>query len=94
MMYQSLIDGSKYFVIIVDDFSRMTWLFFLKHKAIAYASIKEFLMYVKTHFGKRVKIVRYDNGTEFVNSLCYYVQRYESYTSNIMSLYSSAKCYC
>lgn len=29
-----------------------------------------FLQYVKTQFGKSVKVLRSDNGTEFVNSVC------------------------
>lgn len=48
----------------------MTWLFLLKLKLAGCVSITEFLVYVKTQFGKGVKILRSDNGTEFVNSVC------------------------
>lgn len=34
-----------------------------------YIQIKQFLTYVKTQFGKVVKVLRSDNGTEFVNSI-------------------------
>lgn len=63
-------DGNKYFLTIVDDFSRMTWLFLLKQKSDVCVSLKVFLQYVKTQFGKIVKVLRSDNGTEFVNSVC------------------------
>ncbi|XP_075085054.1 uncharacterized protein LOC142168292 [Nicotiana tabacum] len=49
------LDGNKYFLAVVDDYSRMTW---------------HFLSFVQTQFNKKVKIIRTDNGTEFVNSVC------------------------
>ncbi|XP_049398958.1 uncharacterized protein LOC125862879 [Solanum stenotomum] len=64
------IDGNKYFLTIVDDFSRMTWLFLLKHKSVVCVSLKEFLLFIKTQFGRSVKVLMSDNGTEFVNSVC------------------------
>ncbi|KAF3614676.1 hypothetical protein FXO38_35522 [Capsicum annuum] len=36
----------------------------------AQAKIQQFLEYVKTQFCKTVKVIRIDNGTAFVNSLC------------------------
>lgn len=63
-------DGNKYFLTIIDDFSRMTWLFLLKLKSDICVSLQVFLQYVKTQFGKVVKIIRTNNGTEFVNSIC------------------------
>ena len=55
----------------MDDFSRVTWLFLLSHKSAMCSSIQTFLKFVQTQFGKRVKILRTDNGTEFVNSGCH-----------------------
>ena len=65
------VDGKKYFLTIVDDFSRVTWLFLLSHKSVVCVSIRMFLQYVQTQFGKKVKVLRTDNGTEFVNSGCH-----------------------
>jgi len=62
----SIFDGNKYFLTIVDDFSRMTWLFLLKHKFDVCVALKIFLQYVKNQFAKQVKVIRSDNGTEFV----------------------------
>lgn len=52
------------FLIVVDDYSRMTWIFLLKHTSDVLVSIKLFLQFVKTHFWKSVRIVRSDNGIE------------------------------
>ena len=65
------VDGKKYFLTIMDDFSRVTWLFLLSHKSAVCVSIRMFLQYVQTQFGKKVKVLRTDNGTEFVNSECH-----------------------
>ena len=65
------IDGKKYFLTIVDDFSRVTWLFLLSHKSAVCSFIQTFLKFVQAQFGKRVKVLRTDNGTEFVNSGCH-----------------------
>lgn len=66
----STFDGNKYFLTIVDDFSRMTWIFLLKHKYDVSMSIQLFLRFVKNQFAKTIKVIRTDNGTEFVNSVC------------------------
>ena len=47
------VDGKKYFLTIVDDFSRVTWLFLLSHKSAVCVSIQMFLQFVQTQFGKK-----------------------------------------
>jgi len=63
-------DGHRYFLTVVDDFTRMSWVFLLKVKSDVCVVIQQFLTQVQTQFDKLVKIVRSDNGTEFVNSTC------------------------
>lgn len=63
-----IFDGNKYFLTLVDDFSRMTWLFLLKFNSYVCVVLKFFMSYVKTQFNKNVKVIRTDNGLEFVNS--------------------------
>lgn len=60
-------DGNKYFLTVVNDFSRMTCLFLLKLKFDMCVVLKQFLSYVFTQFEQKVKIIKSDNGTEFVN---------------------------
>ncbi|MFS7957032.1 putative RNA-directed DNA polymerase [Helianthus anomalus] len=60
--------GARYFLTIVDDFSRSVWLFLLKFKHEASTSLKFFHKMVKTQFGKDIKKIRCDNGGEFISN--------------------------
>jgi transposase InsO family protein len=62
------IDGSKYCLVIVDDYSRFTWVFFLQEKSQTQETLKKFLSQAQNEFGLRIKKIRSDNGTEFKNS--------------------------
>lgn len=63
-------NDKRFFLTIVDDFSRFTWVYLLKFKSETCVLVQQFLAYVKTQFDKTVKVVRTDNGAEFVNSVC------------------------
>jgi transposase InsO family protein len=62
------IDESKYCPVIVDDYSRFTWVFFLLEKSQTQETLKRFLRWAQNEFRLRVKKIRSDNGTEFKNS--------------------------
>jgi transposase InsO family protein len=62
------IGGSKYCLVILDDYSRFTWVFFLQEKSQTQDTLKGFLRWAQNEFGLRVKKIRSDNGTEFKNS--------------------------
>jgi transposase InsO family protein len=62
------IGGSKYSLVIVDDYSRFTWVFFLQEKSQTQETLKGFLRRAQNEFGLRIKKIRSDNGTEFKNS--------------------------
>lgn len=65
------IHGYKYFLTIVDDNTRYTWISLLKGKFEVQNKVMLFLAMVENQFGKRVKIIRSDNGTEFkMGDLC------------------------
>lgn len=40
-------DGNRFFLTVVDDFSRMTWVYLLKLKVDACVVIKQFIVYAK-----------------------------------------------
>jgi transposase InsO family protein len=61
------IGGSKYGLVIVDDFSRFTWVFFLQDKSETQGTLKRFLMRAQNEFELKVKKIRSDNGSEFKN---------------------------
>jgi transposase InsO family protein len=62
------IDGSKYYLVIVDDYSRFTWVFFLQEKSQTQETLKRFLRQAQNEFGLRIKKIRSGNATEFKNS--------------------------
>ncbi|XP_070033000.1 uncharacterized protein [Nicotiana tomentosiformis] len=64
-------DGNRYFLTVVDDFTRMTWVFFLlKLKYDVCVVLTQLIVLIQTQFNKVVKAVKSDNGSEFVNSTC------------------------
>jgi hypothetical protein len=56
------IGGSKYCLVIVDDYSRFTWVFFLQEKSQTQETLKGFLRRAQNEFGLRIKKIRSDNG--------------------------------
>jgi transposase InsO family protein len=62
------IGESNYCLVIVDDYSRFTWVFFLQEKSQTQETLKGFLRRAQNEFGLRIKKIRSDNETEFKNS--------------------------
>jgi transposase InsO family protein len=62
------IGGSKYCLVIVNDYSRFTWVFFLQEKLQTQETLKKFLRRAQNEFRLRIRKFRSDNGTEFKNS--------------------------
>jgi transposase InsO family protein len=58
-------DGFKYFLTLVDSFTRSTWLYLLPTKADTKHTIESFANLVENQFNYRIKILRSDNGGEF-----------------------------
>ena len=52
----SSIGGSQYFVIFVDDYSRYSWIFNMKHRSELLQAYSNFAKMVETQFSKRIKI--------------------------------------
>ncbi|GJQ97550.1 retrovirus-related pol polyprotein from transposon TNT 1-94 [Tanacetum coccineum] len=63
------INHEKYTLVIVDEYSRYTWVYFLKKKSQAPETIMSFIKRVENQNDIKVKQLRTDNGTEFRNSI-------------------------
>jgi Integrase core domain/GAG-pre-integrase domain len=61
------VNGFRYFVIFIDCFSRVTWIYLMKNKNDVFACFKDFHKEVQTQYGVVVKVLRSDNGTEYTN---------------------------
>ena len=57
----------RYYVIFVDDFSRKCWIFFMQKKTETYSKFYAFKVLVEKESGKQVKVLRSDNGVEFIS---------------------------
>ena len=65
--YKSL-GGNSFGLVIVDDFSRFTWVFFLNDKSQVQKIFRNFARKAQNQFDVKIKKVRSDNGTEFKNA--------------------------
>ena len=61
----SSIGRSRYFVVFVDDYSRYSWIFHMKHRSELLQVYSNFAKLVETQFSKRIKIFRSDNALEY-----------------------------
>nr|GEW27442.1 retrovirus-related Pol polyprotein from transposon TNT 1-94 [Tanacetum cinerariifolium] len=66
-MHVESVNGKKYILVIVDDYSRFTWVKFLRSKDEALDFIIKFLKMIQLRLKVSVRRIRTDNGTEFVN---------------------------
>ena len=60
------IEGYKFFLTIMDEYSRCTWVYLLKSKSETLALIQQFSIMVETQFNAKIKCIRSDNGTKFI----------------------------
>ncbi|XP_071712191.1 uncharacterized protein [Rutidosis leptorrhynchoides] len=61
-------EGYKYFLTIVDDYTRAVWVYLLKSKDEVFENFVNYANLLLNQFEKRIKVIRTDNGTEFLNS--------------------------
>ncbi|CAH2103986.1 unnamed protein product [Euphydryas editha] len=59
---------ARYFLLFVDDFSRMCTVYFLREKNETFKYFKQYKELVETQQSKRIKILRSDNGGEFCSA--------------------------
>ncbi|GJS23985.1 retrovirus-related pol polyprotein from transposon TNT 1-94 [Tanacetum coccineum] len=63
------VNGKKYILVIVDDYSRFTWVKCLRSKDEAPDFIIKFLKMIQVRLKTHVRRIRTDNGTEFQNGV-------------------------
>ncbi|GJS18121.1 putative ribonuclease H-like domain-containing protein [Tanacetum coccineum] len=65
------INRKKYILVIVNDYSRFTWVKFLRSKDEPPAVVIKFLKQIQVGLNKTVRFICIDNGTGFVNKTLY-----------------------
>ena len=67
-MSSSSLRGYAYYVYFIDDFSRKTWVYFMKNKDEVFIKFKEFKALIENNTEKKIKTFRSDNGGEFTSN--------------------------
>ncbi|GKD71396.1 retrovirus-related pol polyprotein from transposon TNT 1-94 [Tanacetum coccineum] len=67
LMRVQTINGKRYILVIVDDYSRFTWVKFLRSKDETPEVVIKFLKQIQVGLNKTIRYIRTDNGTEFIN---------------------------
>ena len=55
-------------MLIIDDYTRMTWVYFLKEKSEEFENFKAFKAYVENETYLKINHLRLDNGGEFTSN--------------------------
>jgi hypothetical protein len=62
---QTSVNNNRFYLSIVNDFSKYTWLYPLESKSAVCPTFLPFKQLVETYFGTKIISVQSDNGGEF-----------------------------
>jgi transposase InsO family protein len=62
------LDKNRFVCVIVDDYSRYTWVIFLSQKSDIYANFVEYCNRVENEKGLKINTIRSDHGGKFENT--------------------------
>ncbi|KAJ4700914.1 Retrovirus-related Pol polyprotein from transposon TNT 1-94 [Melia azedarach] len=65
----SNINGAKWFITLIDDHTRISWVYLMKDKTEVRNIFKSFHSMIQTQFKTQIQILRSDNGTKYINSI-------------------------
>jgi transposase InsO family protein len=61
--------GKLYVLVVVDDYSRYAWVFFLEDKGETFGFVRDLVLRLRNkRHGDAIRAIRSDNGSEFRNS--------------------------
>ena len=76
--------GPRWFMLFINDCTRMTWLYLLKRKGDVFGVFQAFHVMVQTQFSAKIQILYTDNGGEYVN------KQFQAYFQRIGFLYETS----
>ncbi|WVZ89082.1 hypothetical protein U9M48_035536 [Paspalum notatum var. saurae] len=62
------VSGKWYVLVVVDDFSQFSWVFFMEFKDEAFGFVRDLVLRLRNESHKAMRAIRSDNGGEFRNS--------------------------
>lgn len=80
-------NGEKYFITFIDDYSKAANVFAIKSKDEVYKCLVEYINEVENKIGKTIKKLRCDNGKEYLNKNIYQIVREKRIFMNPCPLY-------
>lgn len=60
-------DGARYLMTVIDDYTRKTSVYFLKSKNVVKSTLPESRVLAENQTDKKLKIIPSDNGKEYIN---------------------------
>jgi hypothetical protein len=62
------VKGTSYYVTLIDDFSKKTWIYFMNTKDELFCHFREFKAQVENMIGRKIKVLRTDNEGEHTSN--------------------------
>jgi transposase InsO family protein len=66
-MSSASLTSSLYYVVFIDDFSRKSWIFFMKTKGQVFSQFQDFKALMENQTRKKIRVLRLDNGDEYTS---------------------------
>ena len=63
------LSGYEYYVTFIDDYSRKTWIYFLKNKSEVFEKFEEFKALIENQSEKRFKTLRSNTGGDYTKGI-------------------------
>ena len=67
-MRTKILNHESYFILFIDDYTRMTWVSFLKRKSEAFEMFKIFKEAIENEIELKSKCLRSNNGGEYTSN--------------------------
>lgn len=61
------LNGSRYYIIFIDDLTRMCWIYFMKFKSEVAGIFMKFKAWIENQSGCKIQVIRSDNGLEYTS---------------------------
>ena len=56
---------NRYFILFIDDLTRMTWVYFMRQKSKLFVIFKKFKAFVEKQSGRSIKVMRSNRRKEY-----------------------------
>ena len=67
-MQKMSLGGSRFILVFTDDYSRKSWVYFLKHKSETFCKFRKFKSKIELETGSKIQLLRTDRGGEYLSN--------------------------